>query len=237
VPPEVHIADHAQRGAQAAAGETTLTGRVTWHGARPAMAAIPIPATVSACGSSSPFQALHIGADQGVSGVVVTVEGVQGAVSPANVTIDQQGCNFVPHVVAVPVGGRLTFANHDSVLHSIHAFRGAASEFNLATPPGLTLTRQMTAAGTLRIQCDVGHNWMSGWIQVVNTPFVAVTDEHGAFRIPHLPAGNYTVRVWHEGWTPHVGGDGRTDYGAAVTHADTVAIPATGSVEHNFTIP
>ena len=235
-------AHSALRGAQtaaptAAAGSATLSGRVTWHGAHPAMEATPIPATASVCGASSPFEALEIGADEGVAGAIVTVEGAHGPVTPTTVTIDQHGCKFEPHVVVVPVGGRLNFTNHDTVLHSVHAFRGAASEFNLASPPGLPLARPMTAPGLIRIQCDVGHTWMAGWVNVVDSPFVAVTDAHGAYHIPNLPPGTYRVTMWHEGWSPHPSPDGHASFGPAVTHTESVTVPATGAVTRSFTLP
>lgn len=229
----------AQRGAQAATaapGATTLSGRVTWHGAHPPMAPIPVTGNTAGCGTSSPFAALVIGADEGVAGAVITVEGLRGAVTPATVTVDQRGCNFSPHVSVVPVGGRLNFTNHDTVLHSVHAFRGAVSEFNLATPPGLSLARPMTAPGLLRIQCDVGHTWMSGWVHVVDSPFVAVTDAHGAYHIPNLPPGTYRVTMWHEGWTPRPSTDGHPVYSPPVTHTETVTVPASGTVDRNFTL-
>jgi plastocyanin len=228
----------AQRGAQAAAapGEATLSGRVTWHGAHPPMAPIALTGNTAGCGTSVPFAALEIGADQGVAGAVITVEGAHGTVAPATVTIDQHGCDFGPHVVVVPVGGRLNFTNHDTVLHSVHAFRGAASEFNLATPPGLALARPMTAAGLLRLQCDIGHTWMSGWVHVVDSPFVTVTDAHGAYHIPHLPPGTYRVTMWHEGWTTRPSSNSRPAYSAAVSQTETVTIPASGDVERSFTL-
>src|SRR5262249_10507207 len=39
---------------------------------------------------------------------------------------------------------------------------------------------------------------MTAWIHVVDTPFYAVTDREGRFRVAGLPPGEYRVRVWHE---------------------------------------
>lgn len=228
----------ARRFAQTApVGEATLTGRVTWHGAHPPMAPIAMTGNTAGCGTQSPFAALRIAADEGVSGAVITVEGAHAAVTPATVTIDQRGCQFEPHVVVVPVGGRLNFTNHDTVLHSVHAFRGPVSDFNLATPPGLSLARPMRNAGVLRLQCDVGHTWMSGWVHVVDSPFVVTTDAHGAYHIPHLPPGTFRVTMWHEGWQQHPSPDGHPSYGSPVTHAETVTVGATGNVARNFALP
>ena len=37
---------------------------------------------------------------------------------------------------------------------------------------------------------------------VADTPYFALTDEHGNFAIESVPAGSYEVDVWHErlGW-------------------------------------
>ena len=49
----------------------------------------------------------------------------------------------------------------------------------------------------IKIQCDV-HNWMSGWWISQETPYVAVTDANGAFKITDLPPGDYEVQIWQE---------------------------------------
>jgi plastocyanin len=239
-PIPANVQPHAERAAQAAAaGEGRITGRVTWHGAHPAMPAFTIPPAQSQCGASTPFEALHIGSDEGVRYAVITiVGGSHPAVSPGSATIDQHGCTFEPHVVAVPVGSRLTFSNHDTVLHSVHAFRDSNSDFNLATPPGLTMSRTVSAAGMLRAQCDTGHTWMTGWIDVVDTPWYSVSDAHGAFHIDHLPPGTYTLQMWHEGWAPRPSTDGHPVYSAPVVRTASVTIGANGAaVEHDFSLP
>ena len=44
---------------------------------------------------------------------------------------------------------------------------------------------------------------MSAYIVVADSPFVAVSDESGAFTIHGVPAGTYTVTVWHEALGEH----------------------------------
>ena len=41
---------------------------------------------------------------------------------------------------------------------------------------------------------------MKAWAVVTNSPYYAVTDEKGAFRISGLPPGKYKLRLWHEGF-------------------------------------
>lgn len=40
--------------------------------------------------------------------------------------------------------------------------------------------------------------YAQGYVQVVNTPYYAVTDADGKFRIPHVTPGRYRLKVWHE---------------------------------------
>jgi hypothetical protein len=46
-------------------------------------------------------------------------------------------------------------------------------------------------------KCD-GHPWMSAYAGIVPHPFYAVSAADGTFEIPRLPAGTYTLEVWHE---------------------------------------
>jgi hypothetical protein len=39
---------------------------------------------------------------------------------------------------------------------------------------------------------------MVGFVRVVESDFYAVTGPDGAFRLDGLPAGTWTVKVWHE---------------------------------------
>jgi len=225
----------AQRPATRAS--SVVAGRVVWHGERPRTEASAHAGNVAGCPASGSFEALRIEPDGGVAGAVITVEGAAGAEVSANVVIDQRLCEFAPHVVAIPIGGRITLANADSVLHTAHAFRDGESDFNLATPPGLRIARTMTTAGVYHLRCDVGHTWMSGWIHVVNTPFVAVTGADGTYRIEHVPSGTYTLRMVHEGWTPQGSSDDHGVHGPPVVRTVRVTIARSGSLTQDFALP
>jgi hypothetical protein len=47
------------------------------------------------------------------------------------------------------------------------------------------------------VKCDV-HKWMRAFIGVVPHPYFMVTGADGAFELPNLPPGDYTLAVWHE---------------------------------------
>ncbi|MBI2095918.1 MAG: carboxypeptidase regulatory-like domain-containing protein [Candidatus Omnitrophica bacterium] len=49
----------------------------------------------------------------------------------------------------------------------------------------------------IKMRCDV-HFWMASFIHVLDHPFYAVTGDDGSYRIDGLPAGAYTIEVWHE---------------------------------------
>jgi len=49
----------------------------------------------------------------------------------------------------------------------------------------------------VEVKCDV-HGWMLGWLVATESPYVAVTDDSGNFKLTDVPAGTYTVEVWHE---------------------------------------
>ena len=61
----------------------------------------------------------------------------------------------------------------------------------------LDATQKIRHSGLLRLVCDT-HAWMLGFIHVFDHPFFAVTDENGAFTLSGVPAGTYTLKVWHE---------------------------------------
>ena len=47
------------------------------------------------------------------------------------------------------------------------------------------------------VRCDV-HPWMRAYLGVLDHPYFAVTPSDGSFRLANVPAGEYTLTVWHE---------------------------------------
>lgn len=129
--------------------------------------------------------------------VVITLEapGLPLAPPPQPVRIDQKGFRFVPHVTVVPTGSTIRFLNNDNEPHNVYSPEG---RYNLGTwPTGDTRDYTFKKAGIYTQLCNV-HPDMLAYVVVVDTPYFAVTDATGAFAIPNVPPGKYTLVAWHE---------------------------------------
>jgi plastocyanin len=116
------------------------------------------------------------------------------------VVLDQTGCQYVPHLLAAQVGQTLKVKNSDPIMHNVHGVnrKTEKDEFNWAqTKAGLEDTKDLRKAGQIAIKCDV-HGWMGASLWIVKHPFFAVTGADGAFTLPKLPPGTYTIEAWHE---------------------------------------
>jgi len=49
----------------------------------------------------------------------------------------------------------------------------------------------------VRAKCDI-HSWMGGYWVVAESPYTVLTDKDGNFSITDIPAGDYTLKIWHE---------------------------------------
>lgn len=118
-------------------------------------------------------------------------------VTPA--VLDQKGCIYTPRVLGLQVGQSIEIVNSDPTLHNVHALPMANAEFNHGQPKQHSrLTKAFTVPEVMvRFKCDV-HGWMAAHVGVLPHPFFAVSDATGAFRIPGLPPGTYTLEAWHE---------------------------------------
>ena len=104
-----------------------------------------------------------------------------------------------PHVFGVQVGQPVTIVNSDPTLHNVHAVPKANGEFNFGQAiKGMKTTRMFDKPEVMvPFRCDV-HGWMAAYGGVVSHPFFAVSNADGSFEIKGLPAGTYTIEVWHE---------------------------------------
>jgi plastocyanin len=182
-----------------------ITGSVKFDGEAPEPAQIDMSA-VKECASQHPdgaFDESLVVADGKLANVVVSVkaDNLQGEVPKEPVTLDQKGCQYHPHVVAVMVGQSLLVKNDDNFLHNVHALSIDNPAFNFGQPTKDTNGRKvdpMKTAERFKVKCDV-HPWMGAQVAVFEHPYFAVSKEDGTFKIPgNLPDGEYTLVAWHE---------------------------------------
>jgi len=174
----------------------TIEARVTFSGA-PAVETIKINKDVEQCGTETTIETIRVGDDQGLANVVVSVVGLEGAPTARTPKLDQRGCQFRPHVVAIQPG-EIEILNSDGILHNIHTYSKENSPINKAQPRfKKVMTETFTKPEIIKVTCDV-HSWMRGWIAVLPHPYFGVTDTRGATRIEAVPAGAHTIEAWHE---------------------------------------
>ena len=115
------------------------------------------------------------------------------------VTIDQSGCKYHPHVLGVMAGQTLKIVNSDPTTHNIHPTPADNREWNESQPPQSPALEKTFAREEimLPVKCNQ-HPWMKMYVNVVKTPFYAVTGPDGKFEIKGLPPGDYTLAFVQE---------------------------------------
>jgi len=133
-----------------------------------------------------------------LSGAVVAAYalGSRSLPSPAPAVMDQRDRRFVPQILAVQTGARVAFANSDKVTHHVYSF-SPAKRFQLYVTKGeVARSVVFDQPGVVTLGCNL-HDWMLGYILVVDTPYFAQTDAQGHAALAPLPGGRYRLEVWH----------------------------------------
>ena len=179
----------------------TITGTVRFVGTVPPPRTITIDENTETCGESQQLQPIRVGANGGLANAVVSlVDITSGAalVATSPPTLDQNGCQFVPHVLLAPVGQAVHVLNSDPLTHNVHTAAFENRSVNRSQPAGVRkIELSFRFAEKVRVRCDM-HDWMGAWIAVIDHPYNAITDEAGSFVIENVPPGTYTLEIWHE---------------------------------------
>ena len=215
-----------------------LTGVVRFAGTPPAPEPLRVNKNRDVCGDRKTSEALVVGADGGVRGSVILIEGIaRGKKAGGEAVLDNAKCLFVSHVTALAPGMRVRIRNSDPILHNTHGLLGGRTAFNLALPnrdQAVDVTRRLSRPGVVRILCDA-HPHMFAWMVVHDSPYLAVTDERGSYRIDQVPPGTYKVTMWHEGFRVlGADKDGRPLYDEPRTVTKEVTIAPKGAARLDF---
>lgn len=178
----------------------TIVGEATYAGSPPGPFVIWVTKDAAVFGEKLPDERLIVSRTGKIKNVLITLEGVkEGKPWPNHsARLLNKGGRFVPHLQVVRTGVQLEVINEDPVLHNTHAYLNGRTLFNLAQPnKGQVIRKPLKRAGLVELMCD-SHDWMSGWIAVMDHPYFAITGEDGAYTITDVPPGTYTLTAWHE---------------------------------------
>lgn len=179
-------------------GEASVSGLVRFEGNAPEM---PVIEAAKHCGNITEEWAV-VGEAGELANVLVYLENAPPSSGREReaLLLDQVSCRFVPHVLGVQIGQPLVAKNSDLDFHNVHY----APENSKPTNFGLetygkkrTVSFEEPEPQPVRVKCDV-HPWMEAYIGVFAHPFHAVTDLSGRYTIARVPAGQYTLKAWHE---------------------------------------
>ena len=203
----------------------TISGKVTYSGTPVKQKPIDMskePSCAKQHATPVTTETVVTGANNTLDNVVVYISaGADDATTPSQaVTFTQKGCQYLPHVIAMHTGQGLSVVNADQTSHNIHPLAKVNREWNKSQPPGSpAIQEKFDSPEFISVKCNI-HPWMHGWFVVLKTNHYSISKD-GAFSLPNLPAGKYTVTAWHE------------DYGTQ-TQEVTIAGSETKSIDFSF---
>ena len=144
------------------------------------------------------------------------------------ISVEQINKEFVPLVSVIQTGTLVNFPNRDKVRHHVYSF-SPAKTFDLKLYSGTPANPvQFDKTGIAVLGCNI-HDNMVAWVVVVDTPYFAKSAKSGQLVLRDVPAGNYSLRVWHPGMPP---GSNALERALTVDASDAiVTVRATGSAQ------
>ena len=206
VPTLVFLAQSPQPGNAQAPASDSITGKVIYTGPKPAIRNISMeanPVCFKLHPNGVPSQEVLLNPDNTLRNALVYVKagllGKQFPVPAEVVKVDQKGCLFEPHVVALMVNQRLEVANGDPTNHNVHVMPETNPEWNVSQPPQAPakFTQFPKPEIGIVVMCNI-HPWMRVYANALSNPHYAITGADGTYTIKGLPPGSYTLEVWHE---------------------------------------
>jgi plastocyanin len=174
---------------------------VKFTGTAPAPKELEVTKDKQVCGKHKIIdKSLIVGAEGGLANAVVSITNIsKGKPMPeGDPVLDQNGCEYLPHIQAFPAGSEIEIKNSDGILHNIHTYSEKNAPINRAQPKFKKVIKEtFKEPEIIKVTCDA-HNWMLGWFVVQDHPYYAVTDEKGMFKLTDVPPGEYELKLWHE---------------------------------------
>lgn len=135
------------------------------------------------------------------------VEGVIVYLTPENNTLNhaltkhpliifQKNKKFTPYIAVLQKGQEINFKNQDDVTHHIYSASGE-NRFDFKIKAGeQNKSTVITTSGEVAMGCNI-HDWMSGYVLAVDTPYFDQTNSQGLSIFKHIPPGSYKLTIWH----------------------------------------
>jgi len=138
-------------------------------------------------------------AGQALVDMVVYLEPLNGQVleqSSQEVIVGQFDKSFTPYISVNQSKSTVNFVNKDDITHHIYS-AGSDNKFSFKIRAGETNTStQFNHASEVAMGCNI-HDWMSGYLLVVDTPYFGKTNEKGQVSFDVSKQGKYNIVVWH----------------------------------------
>jgi plastocyanin len=191
----------SRAGGRASGGEPSVPATPPGGSPQPSTPDVPAAPARGAASVVNVSGTVSGGGTLGPGGTVIWLRRVGGDTpkpAPARgKTITQRGKTFVPHVLAVTVGTKVSFRNDDPIFHNIFSL-SKPNEFDTGLyKQGGSYTQVFKRAGMVQLLCNI-HSSMLGFVYVVDTPWYTQAEGSGAFSIKGVPPGEYEVNIWHE---------------------------------------
>jgi plastocyanin len=134
---------------------------------------------------------------------VVVLVGAKGQAPAAKtVTVELAGLQANPPAVVVGEGSVVEFKNGDRVAHDLSTPEQSSVMAIERLPPGAVRRQKFLATGGYQVRCnEYPHLGVS--VLVVDSPYFAIVDDKGAFKLPDVPDGKATLKVWSQGRWVH----------------------------------
>lgn len=136
---------------------------------------------------------------QALAGMVVYLKplgGQQLTPSTKEIVIGQLGKSFMPYVSVSQANSKVSFVNQDDITHHIYS-AGSDNKFSFKIRAGQTNASILfNHESEVAMGCNI-HDWMSGYLLVVNTPYFGKTDQQGQISFTVEKQEKYNIVVWH----------------------------------------
>jgi hypothetical protein len=187
----------------AVANSGKITGSVEFDGTPPADTAIIVPADQNGCGKPLVVQLLARANGKIANAVVWLTDARQGRPLPNDrrFQLTNDNCAWNPQIQTAVTGGALNVVNYDPLAERAYATDVSTGDTVAIAPftdDGQVIPYDKLLRTPAVLEFSVESRPMSrAWVVVMDQPYFAVTDSHGAFTIDSVPPGIHHIRAWH----------------------------------------